>query len=299
MFLADTLILYVRDSLNRGVLNLQIKIRRRRGAASIGARALRAKRALFCVARVRAVILRSLHNILLRWLAARARACGIGGLFDDRILSCSATRSCTSTGWKFNNGLDLQTVRVRISALSVVVFGMPVSRTAESGAADLGRWFFDTTSLRVGRIKASSLGGRFLCGLSKGVARVVLDGWSRGGRGLGAARTGGPVLCLGVFDSLVVRAVRAGTVAVGGRFLDRFALREARLRALAFGRLFGGLVFRTKRDNAGIHGRLRYRPDAFTRTPSQAETVLRGLVLGGGAVAAAGIQRSVKKGASR
>jgi hypothetical protein len=114
-----------------------------------------------------------------------------------------------------------------------------------------------------------------------------------------AARTGRPVLCFG-FDSLVVRVVRAATVAVGGRFLDRFALRAARLRALAFdGRLFGGLVLRTKRNNAGIRGRLLYRPDAFTRTPSQAETVLRGLVLGDGAVAAARIQRSAKKGASR
>jgi hypothetical protein len=76
-----------------------------------------------------------------------------------------------------------------------------------SGAADLRRGFFDTASLRVGKIKASSLGGRFFCGLSKGVARVALDEWRRGGRGLRGAGTGGHVLCLDVFDSLVVRVV--------------------------------------------------------------------------------------------
>ena len=104
------------------------------------------------------------------------------------------------------------------------------------------------------------MGSRFLCGLSKGVARVVLDGWSRGGRGL----------------------------------------RAARLRAFAFdGKLISGLVLRTKRDITGICGRLFYRPDAFTRTPSQVETVLRGLSLGDGVVAAAGIQRSAKKGTGR
>ena len=144
------------------------------------------------------------------------------------------------------------------------------------------------------------MSSRLFCGLSKGVARVVLDGWSRGGQGFRAARTGGPILCLSVFHSLVVRVVRAGTVAVGGRFLDSFALRAARLRALASdGRLFGGLVLRTKRDKPSIRGWLLCRISAFTRAPSQAETVLRGLVLGDGVVAAAGIQRSAKKGASR
>ena len=98
------------------------------------------------------------------------------------------------------------------------------------------------------------MGSRLLRRLSEGVARlgtVVLDEWSRGGH----------------------------------------ALRAARLRALTFDRrLFGGRVLRTKRDNAGIRGRLLGRFSAFTRPPSQAKMVLRGLVLGDGTVAAAGIQ---------
>lgn len=150
--------------------------------------------------------------------------------------------------------LDLRTARVRINALGVIVFRTLVSGTARSGAADLGRGFFDTGSLRAARIKASSLGSRLHRGLFKGVARlgtVILDEWSRGGR----------------------------------------VFRAARLRALAFDRrLFGGLVLRTKRDNAGIRGRLLDRPGAFTRAPSQAKTVLRGLVLGDEAAAAVGIQ---------
>jgi hypothetical protein len=268
MFLADTLILYVPDSLNRVFLNLQTKIRRSREAASIGAGALRAKGPLFCAARVRASILRRLHDILLRWFAARARACGIGGVFDVRILSCSATRSYTPASWKFSNGIDLRTARVRIITLSVVVFGVRVSRKAGSGAADLRRGFFDMASPRAARIKTSSLGGGFLCGIFKGGAgfgTAVLDRWSRGGRGLRAARTGGRlVLCWSSF---------------------------ARLRALALdGELLGELVLRTKRDNAGIRGQLLDRPNSFTKAPSQTETVLRRLVLGEGAVAAAGIQ---------
>jgi hypothetical protein len=102
-------------------------------------------------------------------------------------------------------------------------------------------------------MKASSLASRLYPRLFEGVARlgtVVLDDWSCGGRVFGAAR----------------------------------------LRALAFDRrLFGGLILRTSRDNAGIRGRLVGRPGAFTRTPSQAKMVLRGLVIADGAVAA-GIQ---------
>ena len=103
-------------------------------------------------------------------------------------------------------------------------------------------------SLRAARIKAPSLSSRLLQGLFKGVARldtVVLDEWSRG----------------------------------------RGVLRAAQLRALAFDRrLFGRLVPRA-RDNARIRGRLLDRPCAFTRTPPQANMVLRGLVLGDGAIA--------------
>ena len=97
------------------------------------------------------------------------------------------------------------------------------------------------------------MGSRLLRELFEGVASlgtVVLNEWSRGGR----------------------------------------VLRAARLRALAFDRrLFGGLVLRTKSDNTGMGGRLLDRPGAFTRAPSQARTVLHGLVFGDRAVAA-GIQ---------
>jgi hypothetical protein len=139
-----------------------------------------------------------------------------------------------------------------MNALGVIVFHTLVSGTARSKAADLGRGFFDTGSLRAARIKASSLGSRLLRGLCEGVVGiVVLDQWNRGGS----------------------------------------ILRAARLRALTFDRrLFGGFALRTKRGNASICGRLLDRPGAFTRTPSQAKTVLRGLVLGDRAVAAAGIQ---------
>jgi hypothetical protein len=107
MLLAGTLILYVGDSLNRGLLNLHPVIRRSRGAAGIGARTLRANRSLFRAARVRTTGLWSINDILLGWLAARTSASGIEGLFDNRNLGCSATRSCTSTRWRFNNGLGL------------------------------------------------------------------------------------------------------------------------------------------------------------------------------------------------
>ena len=155
---------------------------------------------------------------------------------------------------KASTDSDLRTARVRINAIGVIVFDTLVSGTARSRAADLGMGFFDTRSLRAATIKASSLGSRLLRGLFEGGARlgtVVLDEWSRVGR----------------------------------------VLRAARLRALAFDkRLFGGLILRTKRANAGIRGCLLDRPGAFTRTPSRAKTALRGLVLRDGAVAAAGIQ---------
>jgi hypothetical protein len=180
--------------------------------------------------------------MLLRWLAARARAGGIGGLFGDRILNCSATRSCTPTSWRFNR-LDLRTGRVGSYALGVIVFDTLVSGIARSGAADLGRGFFDTGSLRAASVKASSLGDRLLRRLFDGAAifsAIDLDGWS-----------------------------------------------------------LGGLVLQATRASAGIRVRLLDRPAAFTRTLSQAKAVLRGLVLGGGTAADAGIQRSAKKGASR
>lgn len=119
----------------------------------------------------------SVHDILLRWLTVRARG-GIRGLFGDRVLSYSTTRSCTPTSLRLHNGLDLRTARVRINALGVVVFDTLVSRTARSGAADLGR-FFDMGSLRAVKIKASSFGSRLLRGCFKGIRRygtVVLDG---------------------------------------------------------------------------------------------------------------------------
>ena len=72
MFLAGTLILYVDDGLNRGFLDFQTRIGRIR-AASIGARAVRANLLVFYAVRGRATRLWSLHDILLRWLTARAR----------------------------------------------------------------------------------------------------------------------------------------------------------------------------------------------------------------------------------
>ena len=87
-------------------------------------------------------------------------------------------------------------------------------------------------SLRAVKIKASSFGSRLLRGCFKGVRRygtVVLDGWRRGGRVLRAARTAALLFCGGFFDSLVIRTAKVGTVALWKRFLDRFALRAARL----------------------------------------------------------------------
>ena len=174
------------------------------------------------------------------------------------------------------------------------MLGTLVSGTARFGAADLGRGFFDTGNRRAARITASSFDSRLLRGLFKGVRRfgtVLPGGWRRGVRVLRAARTAALDFRGGSIDSLVVRAARVGTVARWGRFLDRFALRAARIRALALdGRLFGRVILRTKRDNAGIRGRLLDRPRTFTRALSQVEMALRGLVHGDGAVAAAGIQ---------
>lgn len=83
---------------------------------------------------------------------------------------------------------------------------------------------------------------------------------------------------------------RLGTVVLNEWSRGGRVLRAARLRALASDRrLFGGLVLRTKRDNAGIRGRLLDRRGAFTREASQARRVLRGLVFGDRAVAA-GVQ---------
>jgi hypothetical protein len=187
---------------------------------------------------------------LLWWLAARARRGGIGNLLSDRVLRCSTKGPCTSTSWRFSNWFSLRTARVRIDALYVNVFDTPVSETARSGGADLGR-FFDTGSHRAARTKASNLGSGLIRGLFEGVARfsrVVLDEWSRGRR----------------------------------------VLETTRLRTLAFDRLFGGIGLRTKRDSASIRTLFLDRPDAFTRTLSQAKMVLR-LILGDGAVAAARI----------
>lgn len=66
MLLAGTLILYVGDGLNRDFLNLQTRIERSRGAASVGAGAARVGQLFFCAARVRATSHWSLHDILLR-----------------------------------------------------------------------------------------------------------------------------------------------------------------------------------------------------------------------------------------
>lgn len=142
---------------------------------------------------------------------------------------------------------------IHINAVGGIAFNMLVSSTATSGPAVIRREFFDTGSLRTARIKTSSLGSRLLRGLFEGVARlstVVPNKWSR----------------------------------------SRRVLRAIRLRALAFDRrLFGGLVLRTKRDNAGISRHFPDSPGAFTRAASQARTVLRSLVLGDRAVAA-GVQ---------
>jgi hypothetical protein len=154
-------------------------IRRSRGAAGIGARALRARRSLFRAARVRTTSILSLDDILLGLLAARTSASGIKGLFDNRNLGYFATRSCTSTRWRFNNGLDLRIAQVRRDALGIIVADTLVLGATRSGAAGLGRAFFETLSLGTARVGASSVGGRRLGRLVGGAARfgtIVLDG---------------------------------------------------------------------------------------------------------------------------
>ncbi len=175
-------------------------------------------------------------------------------LFADHILGCYTESPCAPTSWRLNHGSDLRTARVRINALGVIVFDTWVSGTASFGAADLGRGFFDTGSLRGARSTPSSSDSRLLYGRFEGVARlgtVLLDEWSRGRR----------------------------------------VLRAALLQPHAFDRrFFSGLVFRAKRATAGIRRRLHDRPSAITRTLSQAKTILRGLVLSHGAVANAGVR---------
>lgn len=104
--------------------------------------------------------------------------------FGDRVLTCSATRSYARTSWRFNNGIDLQTARVREGALVVAVLVGVVSETMGIGAADLCGKFVNTNGLRAAKFEVSSSGGRMLCRILKGMARfgtVDLVGWRRSG----------------------------------------------------------------------------------------------------------------------
>jgi hypothetical protein len=203
-------------------------IRHSRGAAGISARALGVGRSLFRAARVRTTSLWSLGDTLLGGLAARTSASGSEGLFDNRNLGCFATRSCTSTRWRFNNGLDLRIARVRRDALGIIVADTPVLGATRSGAAGLGRAFFETLSLGTARVGASGVGGRRLGRLVGGAARfgtIVLDGWSFDRLVVGAARTGAVSLCWGFFDwGLVLRTARSRRFDVSHSFHVRLGL---------------------------------------------------------------------------
>ena len=123
MLLAGTPVLYVGDSLNRSLLNLQPVIRGSRGAAGIGARALRADRLLFRAARVRTT---SLFGTI-----------DLGGWSLDMLVVRAARTGVVALCWSLVNwDFVLRTARLGAFALDGRLFGGLVLEATRACAGD-------------------------------------------------------------------------------------------------------------------------------------------------------------------